>query len=229
MLYRNKINLFLSMTPVLIGIIIYSLFGKLLFSTSLEAGQKYIEQYLSNGTLGQIVYFLVATILTIFLYFIVSWTFVLIVSILASPFNDILSKRIEALVLGKELPDFSDSVKGGIAKLFYTLANEIKKVSLIVFLTLISLVFSFVPLLSPISILIAVVLLSIEFLDFSWSRHSLSFSDCKKDLKSHLGSYIIGGLFFMLIVSVPIINLIVPSFATSYFTVLWIKNHEHRH
>ena len=93
---------------------------------------------------------------------------------------------------------------------------------------ILSLIFGYIPILTPISILITVLLLAMGFIDYSWSRHDISFSDCKIDLRRNFLSYAIGGGVFMVIVSVPIINIIVPSLATSYFTVLWIKNNEYR-
>ena len=229
MILKSKINMFLAIVPVVIGIILYWLVGKTLFSSALEFGNKYIEQYLSNGTLGSIVYYLVATILMIMLYFIVNWTFVLLVSIVASPFNDILSNRIEKQILNEELPAFSDSLSGAITKLVPTLLNEIKKVSFILGLSLFAVVFSFVPILMPISVFVSVILLSMEFLDFSWSRHGMSFKECRGDVRKNLLGYSFGGAFFLILVAIPLVNLIVPSLATSFFTTLWVKSNEHRY
>lgn len=230
MLVKNKVNMLLGAIPVLIGIVLYWFLGKTLFTNALDWGNKYIEQYLSTSdTLGSIVYYLVASILTILLYFLVSWTFVLLVSVIASPFNDILSARIEKILLNEKLPAFNESISGAVTKLFPTLFNEVKKVSFIVSLSAFALLFGYIPILTPISVFISVVLLSIEFLDFSWSRHSMELKECRTDIRKNVFGYSLGGAFFLIIVAIPLVNLIVPSLATSYFTVLWVKSNEHRH
>ena len=219
----------LASIPVFIGIILYVFAGQFYFSSLIGYGQKYIESHLSGGTLGQVIYYLVVGILTITLYFIVNWTFVLVLSILASPFNDFLSERIEKRYKGEKLPTMGESFKGVFSKMAQTVLNEIKKVLLILVLSVIAFFIGYIPILTPISILITVILLSISYVDYSWSRHDISFRNCKMDIKKNLLSYAIGGGIFMMIVSIPIVNIIVPSLATSYFTILWIKNNEHRY
>lgn len=228
LILKDKVSLLLASIPVVIGCALYYFLGRAFFSSALSWGNQYIEQYLSNGTFGQIVYYLVVSILTIMLYFIINWTFVLILALIASPFNDILSSRIEKLVLNEKLPSFAGSFEGVISKILPTLLNEIKKIFFIVSLSIIALLLGYIPLLTPFSVLVTVVLLAIGFIDYSWSRHGLNLSNCRKDLRKNLLSYIVGGGFFMILVAIPIVNIIVPSLATSYFTVLWVNNNEHR-
>jgi uncharacterized protein involved in cysteine biosynthesis len=66
------------------------------------------------------------------------------------------------------------------------------------------------------------------FVDYSWSRHNIKFKDCLKDIRGHIFGYSLGGVFFFVLVSIPIINLIVSPLATSYFTLLWLENNEYR-
>lgn len=223
---KDKISLLLAIIPIFIGIILYYFAGVSLFSFMVENGQIYIDQYLGTGSLGKVAEWIIKILLTIILYFVVNLTFVLIISIIASPFNDALSSRIENQILKKELSSFDTILAKGMKKIFFTLGNEIKKIAFIVFLSIFVLILGFIPILVPISLVLGAMLLSIEFIDFSWSRHDMSFRSCLKEFRSHIVSYTIGGLFFMLIISVPIINLVVPSLGTSYFTVLWVKNNE---
>lgn len=224
---KDKVSLMLAMVPVLIGIVAYSLFGKFFFSSVLELGEQYIQQYLSDGTLGAIVYYLVASILSILMFFLVNYTFVLFVSILASPFNDLLSARVEKLIKGEQPESLSSGLRDMFKKIVWTILNEFKKISFILTLSIFSALLGFVPILTPISVIITAVLLAVGYLDFSWARHDITFSDCKKDIRKNFFNYLFGGGFFMILVMVPIINLIVPSLATSYFTILWMKNNEH--
>lgn len=228
LILKDKVSLLLALIPILIGLALYIFVGQAYFSTLIEYGQSYIEKNLSDGTFGQVLYYLVVAVLTVALYFIVNWTFVLVLSIIASPFNDLLSSRIEKVYLGKELPSLGESFQGMFQEVIHTVFNEVKKMTLILVLSLLAFVIGYIPLLTPISIFITVILLAAGYVDYSWSRHNMPFKECRSDISGNIFSYGIGGFFFMIIVSIPIINIIVPSLATSYFTILWVKNNEHR-
>ncbi len=228
LILKDKVSLLLALIPMVIGIFLYYFVGKSIYSSGISYGQGLIDQYISNGTFGQVLSFLVISILTIMMYFIVSWTFVIVLSLIASPFNDLLSSRIEKLLLNEKLPDFSSSLNKAISNFFQTILNEIKKIFFIVLLSLIAILLGYIPLLTPISVFVTVLLLAIGYVDYSWSRHSIEFKDCRKDIRKNLLSYSFGGGMFMVVVAIPLLNVIVPSLATSYFTILWVKNNESR-
>lgn len=228
LILKDKISFLLALTPVAIGILLYYFAGLKFFSFMVEYGQGYIENYLGSGNLGAVFGWIVKIILTIFLYYVVNLTFILIISIIASPFNDALSARIEKQVLKEPLPSFDIMARAGLKKIIFTIGTEIKKIIFIMLLSILVLIFGFVPLLTPVSLSMGAMLLSMEFIDFSWSRHDMNFKSCLKEFRVGMFGYTIGGIFFMFIISIPVINLIVPSLATSYFTILWVKNNEHR-
>lgn len=226
LIFSDRVSFFLAAIPVFIGICVYSVFGKIFYSNVMNFGQTYIEKVTNNGDVGGIIYHLVSAILAIVLFFIVNWTFVIVVTIIASPFNSILSERIEKTLLGEELPSFNESFKLVASGFVSSLANEMKKLGLIVTLSIVSLIATAIPFLTPISFAITITLLIIEYLDYSWSRHNLLVKDCKNDLRKNIFKYAFGGLIFFLLITIPIINLVVPSLATVYFTILWIGNNE---
>lgn len=228
MITKDKANFILAMIPVLIGLLIFIFFGKWIYTELATEGQKLIESYISEGVMGSIVYWLVSIILTVILYFIINFTFVLIVSLIASPFNDLLSSRIEKKYHHEKTPTFSESLTFLSGKLVATLFNEVKKISMIVVLSMIAFILSYIPILTPLSIFINALLLAVGFVDYTWARKNLTFGACFSDLRKNLFGYGFSGGFFFIIVSIPIINLIVPPLATSYYTLFWIKNNEHR-
>ncbi len=227
-LKKDKVCLLLSSIPVLIGVLFYFLLGRFFFSTLIGKAESLVQQYISDGTFGDILYYLILAVMMTMVYFIVSWTFIMVISLISSPFNDLLSARIEKLMKGESPPGLNESFKQLLKNVAKTILNEIKKVSFILFLSILALMFSYIPILTPIGLFITVVLLAVGYLDYSWSRHSLSLKECRKDLRQNLFNYAFGGGMFMVLVTVPIVNLLVPSFATSYFTVLWVKNNERR-
>jgi CysZ protein len=226
LILKDKASLTLAAIPIIIGMTLYYFIGISLFHTVTEFGNNYIQDYLGDGTLGQVVNWIVKIILTILLYYIVNLTFILIVSIIASPFNDVLSARIEKQILKQDLPSFGASFSTAMKRMAATIITEIKKIIVILGVSVLVIFMGFFPFLTPVSIVLGAMVLSVEFIDFSWSRHGLSFKECKSEFKSHILGYTIGGLFFMLLISIPIVNLVVPCLATSYFTILWVKNNE---
>ncbi|MAX65794.1 MAG: EI24 domain-containing protein [Bacteriovoracaceae bacterium] len=229
LIFQDKISFLLSLIPIIIGIISYIFFGRLLLSEGIEFGNQLISKYISNQTLGDIFYYIVALFLTVMLYFMVNLTFVIFVSLIASPFNDLLSARIEKKYLKKELPSLGESLSGMFKRIVTILINEVKKLSLILGLTLLAVFLGYIPLLTPFSIIISALVLALGFVDYSWSRHELVYDKCKQDTKKHWVSYSFGGAFFMLLIAIPFVNLIVPAYATSYFTVLWVRNNDFGH
>ena len=189
-------------------------------------GTEIIQTYLKDSAWGEFIYYILITVFTVIMYFVVNWTFVLILSIFASPFNEIISKRIERISKGEKLETLGNSFSGFFSSLGFTLFNEIKKISLIFILTIISLIFSYIPILAPISLVLTALLLSMGYLDFNWSRHDLSFKDCKRDIRKNVFSYSFGGLFYLVLVTIPLMNLLVPAWATCYFSLLWIEKNE---
>lgn len=165
----------------------------------------------------------------VLLYYIINLTFIMVISVIASPFNDLLSARIEKQYLGKKLPNFSESMKLVSGNFIKTIFTEIKKITIILGISVLIVFTGFFPFFAPVSIILGAMVLSIEYIDFSWSRHSLEFKDCKKDFKKNVFSYSFGGLFFMILITIPLLNIVVPCLATSYFTILWVKNNENSH
>jgi len=226
-IFQDKVNFILAMIPIIIGIALYALLASWIYGSLMDQGSMWIKDFTGEGTTGGVLSFILATIFTVLLYFVVNWTFVLIVTVVASPFNDMLSKRTERKMKGLELESFASSF-GTIGTTFFkTIFNEIKKITFIIVLSLIAFTLGYIPLLTPISLIITVLLLSVGFVDYSWSRHNIPFKMCFSDLKSNLLNYGFGGTFFFVLISIPVVNLIVSPWATSYFTMLWVKNNEH--
>lgn len=224
----NKTNVLLSFIPIIIGLILYIFAGVQFYSFAANYGEEMVSNYISSGTFGSIVGFLLKTLITILIFFFVNWTFVMVVTVFAGPFNDILSSRIEKQIKNEQLWNLSESLKLVGSNFFSNLFNEIKKITFIVLVGIFAFILGYIPFFTPISIFLAVLLLAIGFLDYSWSRHSVSFRSCIADVRNNLVKYSIGGGIFFLLVSVPVLNLIVPPLATSYFTLLWINAHESR-
>ncbi|MCP4914118.1 MAG: hypothetical protein GY909_13485 [Oligoflexia bacterium] len=223
---QDKWILVISFIPVIIGIVLFAYFGSWFISDLNAWGEGLIkEKFESSGTQGFLISLLLG-IITIAFFFIVNWTFVLVVSIIASPFNDIISSRAEKAMRGEEPLGIGQSFSKSFGKVFFTVFNEIKKVSMIIFMSIIALIMGFIGILAPLAYVLSAFLMAIGFLDYSWSRHDLSFRDCIADVKKGFFSYGLGGALFVILMGIPFVNLVSLPFGVLYFTVLFLKKVE---
>src|SRR5690606_31946442 len=181
---NDKWIVVLSLVPVAIGVGLYYWLGSWLYGDVLTWGNEWVKESIASDTWGNVISWAVGIVMTIVLYFVISWTFVLIISIIASPFNDVISSRVERAILGRSEETVSASFSQMFGRIFRILWNESKKIVFIVILSLIGFLFSFIPFLVPVSIVISSMLLAVGFLDYSWSRHDMKFGECVKDIKA---------------------------------------------
>ncbi len=218
---RDRWVVLLSFIPIIIGIGFYLILGNWLYGDLFDWGKSLIESKVSSSWLSFISGFIIFLLSVIF-YFLINWTFVVAVSFLASPFNDLISQRVENLLEGKKPLPLSESFSVMMKNLGKVIINECKKISLLLFLSLIGFLVSFF--LPPLGFIISALLFSVNFIDYSWSRNNLEFHECIKNIKKSFIPYMLAGGVFLLMISIPIVNLLILPFATVYYTVLYIKN-----
>ncbi len=223
-LKSDKISMLYGLIPLILGFTLFYFVGNYLYNDLLDLGKNYIEQNISSTGWASAFYYLIVGILTVLFFFLINWGFVLVVSLIASPFNDLLSSRVEKLVSGGELSGLGKDFEKAIGKFFFVIINEVKKVVFIILLTILSFAMGLVPLVGPVlSTLMAAVLISIQFLDYNWARHDLSLGQCVKDYRKTPFVYSASGLIFVFLLSIPIINIFCLPLAVVYFTILFTK------
>lgn len=218
---RDKLLIGLATIPVFIGLILYYFIGQWLFVDLLEYGRTWIENYFSTSGWTKFFYWMLVGFLVICFYFIVSWFFVLLVSVFASPFNDLISKRVEAMVLNDRINPLGEQLSGMFQNILFTVFNEVKKLFFILLFTTFAWVLSLVPLLTPISFFLSALLMCASYLDYSWSRHNFRPSRCLSDLKDQMLMHTLAGLIFFALVAIPIINVVSMPIAVVYFSRLF--------
>ncbi len=216
---QDKVNLALCFAPVIIGILLYLFLGNYFYGDLREWIHSLVASKINSETWGAILYYILIAMVWILIFFLVNWTFVLVVSLIASPFNDILSERTEKWLKGEEPSAFGQSLRERVKQIFKIIFNELKKISFIVVLSILAFVLNFFPLFTPFSLLLTALLMAINFLDYSWSRHQMTLSQCLSDLKQNIWIYLIAGFAFVFIMTVPMLNLIALPFGVVYFTL----------
>lgn len=223
MILTDPVNFVLSVIPTLMALAVYFfvIIGAYRNSDRLAA---MFRGYLESPEQATWAARILTAILIVFVFFIMSWTFVLVVGIIAAPFNSLLSSRIEQKLVQKIIMDENqkhaiEQVKSTMAQTF---KNELKKISLLVIVGAFAFVINLVPFLYPVGVFLIATLLAVQFVDYSWSRHDLPVTKCIKDVTVNIVPYSLSGAIFLALVAVPVVNAFVPALATSYFTVLWL-------
>lgn len=221
-IFRDPINLILALFPTLIALSFYLFAIVAIFKNADYLGvfvQEYIPDQQYAGWVGK----LLLAIFVVFFFLIMSWTYIIIVGIISAPFNSMLSSRIETILVGKKVEqDKSKTFKEILSHIGQTFKDEFQKIFFIILLTILAMVFNLFPLFYPVGMVILAILISVQFVDYSWSRNDMGFGSCVKDILKNIFPYVGAGLIFMLLMTVPIINSVVPALATSFFTVLWL-------
>lgn len=215
MIKNDKVLLLLCMIPVLIGILVYVGLGAWLYTSFIPMGVEWVQDKISLEWLGSFFSWVVKGLFFILFGGLANYTFVLVVSLLACPFNDMIVDRVLKKQKGID-SNFEVSFKESVKRFPKILLNESKKILFISGLSIFSLIISFIPFMAVVSFFIQVVLLSVTFLDYYWSKENLGFRDCISEYKKNfLFNFTSGLIYFGL--------LLVPGGGVLFFSVVLIQ------
>lgn len=227
MIATDPVNFILSVIPTLIAMAIY-IFSIIGIYRNSDILVSLFRGYVYGPDQATILARILTAILIIFVFFVMSWTFVIVVGIISAPFNSLLSARIEQKLVQHMIMD--EDKKHALSKvrssLKQTFKNELKKIFFLILVASFAFVLNLFPLFYPIAVFLIAVLLSVQFVDYSWSRHDLSFTACLKDVAVNIVPYFLSGIIFLALVTIPLVNAFVPALATSYFTILWLDRNK---
>ncbi|MBF0314335.1 MAG: EI24 domain-containing protein [Oligoflexia bacterium] len=227
---RDRVIQLLSLLPVAIGVGIYFFLGKFIFTDLRESINSYLLTHVQNGILFDILNFFLIGVFSIILIFLINWTFIMLLGFLSAPLNIVVSARVEKQLLSSRQNELMNKMQQlpWYLQFYHTVKSEIKKVILIVFLTICSFALSLFPLLVPISMFFTGVLLSYSFLDYSFGRHEYDFKQIKSDLMKNFFSWGMLGICFMSMFSIPFLNILVFPFAVVFYSVVWLLQSQHK-
>ncbi len=223
MVFKDPVNLMLFLIPGVVAMVLYLIVGAYALKNGTELTEGLILKYVVSKEVGSALYYLVTGLMTLLFFLLVSWTFVLLVGVLASPFNDLMSARIERKLGGMAPPRSEGGFSAAFTGMGRTILNELKKITGILAVTVVAVGLNFFPLLYPIALVLLALLMSAQFLDYSWSRHSWGAGRCFKDLVGNFWGNFVAGAMFLGLIAIPLFNALVPGLATAYYTVLWTK------
>lgn len=221
--FCDPVNILLVVIPSLISLSLYIL-GIMAVLNNSDVFYSFFKNNLYSSDSADFFTKILTALLVISIFFIMNWTFVLVIGIISCPFNSLLSHRVEQkIVLGQTMGEEQKKAMSEMKVSFIrTIKNEFKKMIFLAVMTGSVFIINFLPFFYPLGLMLVSLLLAIQFLDYSWSRHQLSFLDCMRDVLGNFITYTICGGIFLSLISIPLINAFVPPLATSFFTVLWL-------
>lgn len=220
---NDKLIILYSLVPILLGFVLNIYFGSTLYILGVETIKENITLFFAgqNSILIQALMWLLVLIFTVLFWILLNWMMILTITILAAPFNDLISSRVEYLHYSRRASSSGEGL-GVFSRIVDILINEIKKILLIVLLSVVSFLLNLIPLLMPLSLLLMAFLVSFNFLDYSFSRHNWTASQCIGFFRKKFFSNAISGFVFLSLLSVPILNLFLVPLAVVFYTKLFL-------
>ena len=221
LLTHPKLRIFV-LIPLMINITIFASAFWFLYTTITE----WIDGYISSlpDWLSWLSYlfwpFLIFSILVSF-----AFIFSTVANLIAAPFNGLLAEKTENLLIGKAINDdgFIDLIKD-LPRIF---KRELQKWAYFLPRMIICGVLFFIPAfgqtLAPfVWFIFTGWMMAIQYADFPFDNHKISFSEMKKALSARLGKNLTFGMLISFFTTVPIINFVIMPIAVCGATAFWV-------
>lgn len=212
--------------PLLVNIILFSVmiyFGVAWFSLFTH----WLDQFLPSWLLW--LNWLLWILFAISLLIILTYTFTLIANLIATPFNGLLSEKVEVLLTGQRISepinwlelikDVPRALKRQLHFILYYLPRAI-----------LALVLFFVPFIQiaagPIWFLFNAWMMSIQYFDYPTDNHRISFADMRRLLNAKRGLNFGFGIIVMVATMIPFLNFFVMPAAVIGATILYVERYQ---
>lgn len=211
--------------PIIINFLVLAIGGYLVVQTI----SGFLQQYLD--LLPEWLNFL-SYVLWIFLAltmgFVFCYIFSTVATIIASPFYGMLAEKAEGVIRGAPFAAGSDDGFAAVIKdVPRVIKRELRKMAYYLPRVIVCLIISFIPVINVISpilwFLLAAWMMCIQYVDYPYDNHKISFDDMKKDLQNQrLASFVMGAVI-SLAMTVPILNLVIPPAAVCAGTKYYVE------
>ncbi|WJV54709.1 sulfate transporter CysZ [Prodigiosinella aquatilis] len=159
-----------------------------------------------------------------------SYLFSTITNFIAAPFNGLLAEQLEARLTGKALPDSGIiSIAKDIPRI---MKREVQKLAYYLPRAVVLLLLYFIPgigqTLAPVIwFMFSAWMLAIQYCDYPFDNHKVSFPVMRKALRQHKMTNLQFGALISLFTLIPVLNLIIMPVAVCGATALWVDRYRH--
>lgn len=207
--------------PLFINIVIFSLviwFGSQWFDRFLD---KVLPGWLSWAE------FVLWPLFALSYFLLLFYLFALLINVIAAPFNDLLSERVEQLLLGQKNLESASSASDFLKEIPRSIGNEISKLLYFLLRSLPLLIIFIIPglqLFAPILwFIFSAWMLSLEYIDYPCSNHGILFKQTRSTVGSKRMTCLGFGATAAVFTMIPVINFIAMPAAVAGATVLYLK------
>jgi CysZ protein len=215
--------------PLLINILVFTM-GVWL---GIGQFQNLLEWMLPKGDAWWIEFVRIAlwTVFSAVSLLLVFFTFTLAANLIGSPFNGLLSEKVERY-LGGRAGEGSEGVRALIMAFPSSIKSEVRKFSYFFVAGAVVFIVTLVPgvnVLSPILWgIFASWMLALEYIAYPMENHNMYFSRVRAGLKKQRAITFGFGVAVMLITSIPLVNFLVMPAAVSGATAMWVESLRHK-
>ena len=212
--------------PLTINLILFSIAFYFMF-IQLDHYMSLLDNWLWDGLkwLTTIIWpFLVLIVLVLF-----SFLFSTIANWIAAPFNGLLSEKMERILLGERVSSQSIADSGAldvIKDIPRTLHREWRKLIYYLPRALGFFILMFIPVFGQIIWFLFIAwMMAIQYKDYPFDNHKISFDEMRSTLKQHQGTSYSFGVSVAIFAMIPLVNLVVMPVAICGATALWVDKY----
>ena len=168
------------------------------------------ERFFGEGIWWRIIGWLISALYWIVAFLVIIFAFVPLASLLAEPFNDLLSEKVERLYAGQGV-DESFSVRGLVRGLTIGLGSTLRLTVLTLLLLALAMTLHVVPVIgsllaTAVAMAITIRFLSLQYTSYSMDRRAYSFARRREFLRRNRARTIGMGAMAAVLMVIPIVN-----------------------
>jgi CysZ protein len=211
--------------PIVINTIVLSvvmIYGFSQYDAWLELIKRMLPDWLSF--ISSLIGFIAAVVIfTLSVY-----GFSIIANIIASPFNAILSQKVEEKLTGK----INNSEVNLFIVLVRSVTREISKLGYFLPRLLGLIILSVIPVLNALApfawVLFGAWMMTVQYVDYGADNNEIKFSDLRRRLEKNLMQSLLFGIIVYFVIAIPLLNLFVIPVAVAGGTVFWVEHLKQR-
>lgn len=209
--------------PFCINLIVFSLtvyFGLDLFDHMLE-----VYAPGTDAWYGMVIYYLAWSLALILTTVVVFFTFTVVGNLIASPFNELLSEKTEALQTG-QLVDAPFKLKKFMTDAWFAIAVELKKLAIFISCMLVLLLINLLPgvgsmIYAVLAPLLTLFFLVVEYMAFVLMRKQMSFSEQRRYIFQHPIMMLGFACSLFCLLAIPFVQFFCIPLAVVGATLIW--------
>ena len=158
------------------------------------------------------------------------YTFNLIASLIAAPFNGLLAAAVERHLTGRSPPDAPGDWRTFFAALGPTLVSEIRKLAYVAIRSLPPLLLFLIPGINVVASIVWMALgawmLAVTYVDYPMANHGIGFDELRARLRDRRPLALGFGGAAMAALALPVLNFLVIPCAVAGATAMWVEQLE---